>query len=168
MNIVFSPPTHRNAFTRDRHDNVNITVNTVLDGKLPGAPRHAPSAKAPTAPQPPIFPFAQGAPGSVGVPFIGGALTRTGLTLNVIGGRPGARAALVFGFDEHELASGAHAVNARAHVRVQLDADGALRVELPRALLADLERPLLAQAWILDSQATSQIALTHILALSNN
>jgi hypothetical protein len=167
LNVVFAPPTNRNQFNKDRHDGVNITANTVLDGRLPGAPRMSPNSEAPTL-APPILPFARGTAGTLGVPFIQGSLRGTRLTIHVLGGRPGARAALAFGLAQQGLANDAHLVNALARVQVDLDADGAARVEVPRAVLQNLKSPLFAQAWIRDSNAQSGIALSHILALSSN
>src|SRR6185503_6154787 len=169
VDVVFSPPDNPSPLAKDRHNNVNITANTTLDGQFPTTPTHV--SQHPGLPKPPPLPFSQGSPGTGGsVPHIRGALASSSMTLWFTGGRPGASAQLLLGFDEETsgLTLDIPMVAARARLPLVLDSRGEAQLTLSLPNTALVGRALHVQLAVLDPEATNGVAVSHILALQRS
>ena len=170
IDVVFSPPTPHNVLQKDRHDDLSVSANTVLDGQFPhpGPQGYWPSAGAPT-PRPTVFlSFASGTRGSNGVPHIRGIRDARGnITLYVTGGRPGAQAALLLG--RHERALGlrgaARLVQPDMRFALPLDENGTARFQLSAADVTLSGLRAFAQIAVHDTEADFGFALSHVIAL---
>ncbi len=166
LHVVFSPPGIPHILAKDRHNFVNVTVNTILDGRLPGAPGHV--TQHPNLPKP-YLPLGSGTPGTGGsVPHIRVVASGTAeVTLWVSGGRPLAQARLLFGFEEHASSTQPelHLVRPLARLAFRLDEQGAAQLTLPLPSAGLLGRTLYSQLAVIDPEAQAGFAVSHVLAL---
>jgi hypothetical protein len=165
LDVVFSPPGNPHLLAKDRHNDVNVTVNMILDGRLPGTPGHV--SRHPSLPKP-FLPLGAGTPGTGGsVPHIRMSVNGSvGATLWVSGGRPLANARLVFGLEQaSSLLTELHLVRPLTRLALQLDEQGAAQLDLPFTNVRLLGHTLYGQLAVIDPEARQGFALSHVLAL---
>lgn len=167
LDIAFTPPGNTQGFGRDWHRGVNVTVNTVLNGRVGELARPRADVLPPEG-QPSILTFGQGSPGAGGaVPHIGGTLTPAGVTLQLDGAHPEARARLWVGLEEHPSPAmdGVRIVNPLARLPLAVDAAGTARITLPYSAEL-LGQTVYVQFAVIDREAHGSVAVSHVLALT--
>jgi len=188
LHVQFSPPGPHTGFDTTWHRDVVVTGNTTLNGRL-GAKNHFFGTDSNPAPKGPIFPFGVGTRGiGESVPHVEGHLSPAGsatttapgaassdasvassgsLRLDLFGGRPGADALLVLGFQEHALAGAplVHLVRPAARLPLHLGDDGSALMNVPLDALATAGTAY-AQFLVIDPDARGGIALSSVLELN--
>lgn len=193
MHVTFSPPGPHTRMDKQTHRDVLIFGNTVLDGIVGEhhSGKYSGTQSNPTITGPIFLPLGGGLSGSGhGVPHVAGRTATTGqgptgatttttvgsvagssssdsVTFELFGGRPGARAELLLGFEEHAAptAPWLHLVRQATRVPVSLDAEGYAQFTLPLAELSATGRTPHAQFLVIDPGVRRGFALSRVLSL---
>lgn len=193
MHVTFSPPGPHTRMDKQTHRDVLIFGNTVLDGIVGEhhSGKYSDTQTNPTITGPIFLPLGGGLSGSGhGVPHVAGRTAPAGqsptgattttsagstagstdsglVTFELFGGRPGARAELLLGFEEHAAptAPWLHLVRPAARVPVTLDAEGYAQFTLSLAELAASGGTPSAQFLVIDPGVRRGFALSQVLSL---